>query len=703
MRAVLLAFPLGASLLLAQEAPPPAASPETPPTFPGRVEQVTVDVVVADKKGVPVRGLTREDLEVFEDGVRQTLVSFEAVEVPPAASAVSRPRPRISTNQEADDAGGRTFVVLFDDAHLTPATAHRAKGAVADFLTHGVREGDRVTLVASLAGAWWSTRMEAGRDELIVLVKRLDGRHVPEADRDRMTDQEAMRVYTRRDAEVAARVQRRFQQLGVIAQMTPEPSQARYAATSIDPYVESRARDVYFQATTRNRATLRALERSLEALNATRGRKSLILVSEGFIYDPNLGEFKSVAQAARRANTAVYFVNARGLEGMPISMTAQFGPPVPEVDLGFALDDYEAAEGAERIASESGGFIVRDTNDLSGGFRRIADENSSYYLLGYNPTNTARDGAFRKISVRVPGRKGLEVRARKGYYAPGDGEDAGRKRGLDAVFQEALDSPFELVGIPLRMTHFVGDETLLGKARVELATELDVRALDLEERDGRHLGGVDFLLVAAHGETGEHSRYDQKLELQLLPASRKRMEKTWFSVVREFDLRPGAYQAKVVARDMRSGRVGTAVHEFEVPDPAAFRVSTPVLTDRRRPGGEGPLGQLVPVARREFEQGTVLYCGFEVYGARKDDAGMPRVAMGYMVKRADGTVFRWVDPTEIRPTSLGKLSRSFLLGLQSTEPGAYELVMTFRDELSGKSLEITEPFTVLAAGERAGS
>ena len=107
-------------------------------------------------------------------------------------------------------------------------------------------------------------------------------------------------------------------------------------------------------------------------------------------------------------------------------MTAEFGAALPEMDLGFALtEDFWDAEGAESIASESGGFTVRDTNDLSAGFKRIADENSSYYLVGYNPTNTARDGKFRKISVKVPGKKGIEVRARKGYYAPGD--DEGRR------------------------------------------------------------------------------------------------------------------------------------------------------------------------------------------------------------------------------------------------------------------------------------
>jgi VWFA-related protein len=694
------ALPLGASLLLAQEAVSPPASQEPPsPTFPGQVEQVTVDVVVTDKKGVPIKGLVKEDLEILEDSVRQTVVSFEAVEVPSVPSAIPKPRPKVSTNQDGEGAQGRTFVVLFDDIRLTPAMAHRAKGAVADFLTHGVREGDRVTLVATLAGTWWTTRMAAGRDELITLVKRLDGRYIPDSSRERMTDLEAKRIQMDRDVEVAKRVQRRYTELGITQMQSPEPSQARYMATSIDRYVESRAADVYSQSRVRSRTTLAILERSLEALNATRGRKSLILVSAGFIWDSNLEEFKSVARAARRANAAVYFVNAEGLKAMPFQMTAEFGAALPEMDLGFALtEDFWDAEGAEAIASDSGGFTVRDSNDLTAGFKRIADENSSYYLLGYNSTNTARDGVFRKISVRAPGKKDVEIRARKGYYAPTSDGDTGRRRpGVHRVFQEALDSPFEMGDLPLRMTHFVGDEALLGKAKVEVVTEVDLRALELEASEGRYLGGVEFLLVAAHRETGEFFRYDQKVELKLLPATRERLLKTWFPIRREFELPPGGYQAKIVVRDMRSGRVATVVHGFDVPDLGAFRASTPVLTDTEE-GGAGSERQVVKVARREFEQGQALFCQVEVYGAQKDASGAPRVGMGYVVRSADGGILTRVDPTEILPTSLGKLSRVVRLGLEKAPPGEYTLVMAFLDMLSGKMLELKEPFSVLPEG-----
>ena len=204
--------------------------------------------------------------------------------------------------------------------------------------------------------------------------------------------------------------------------------------------------------------------------------------------------------------------------------------------------------------------------------------------------------------------------------------------------------------------------------------------------------------MTVNSETGDLYRYDQKIDLKLLPATRERLEKTWFPIRREFELPSGSYQAKIVARDLRAGRVATVTHKFGVPNLAEFRVSTPVLTAGRQEGGEDGKGTTLPVARRQFEQGEELVCRFEVYRAQSDASGMPRVAMGYAVKRADGTVFKRVEPAEIRPTSLGKLSRLFRFGLREAAPGDYELMMVFFDLQSGKRLEITEPFSVLAEG-----
>ncbi|HEY6553726.1 MAG TPA: VWA domain-containing protein, partial [Vicinamibacteria bacterium] len=614
-RAWVLAIVLGAAGVgraFTQEKPP---EPAVATTFPAQIDMVTVDAVVTDKKGTAAASLRKEDFIVTEDGVPQTVVSFDAVQVPPLAATAPKARPRVSSNAGREQSQGRSFVIVFDDINLTPMMSHRAKAAVAEFLKSGVREGDRVLLVATGGAAWWSTRMEAGRDQLLGLLKRLDGRYIPDTSPERMSDYEAMRINVYRDPQVMERVRRRFDTYGVTQGNSGRGSQDSGTAGMEDPMVTGRATEVYYQATSRNRITLEIMERVLQALGETRGRKSVILVSQGFIYDPNLDEFKRVVQASRRSNAAIYFLDTRGLDGMPLAMTAQFGPALDERDIGFAFtENIDASEGAESIAADSGGFTVRNTNDLNQGIKKIADESRMYYLIGYNPTNTARDGKFRKIQVKLaqgPEKKGLRVRARKGYYAPSEGKTAFTPKpgAPDPEFQAAVDSPFDRNDIPLRMTSYVFDETLLGKSQAVIATDLDVRSLTFEERENRFYDTVEFLMVVAHRETGEFFRYDQKIEMKLQAATREKLQKTWFPVVRDFELKPGGYQAKMVVREKSTGRIGTLVHEFEVPDPSAFRISTPLISDTLQPPKEGEnqaVKRPVMLARRSFEQGATV-------------------------------------------------------------------------------------------------
>ncbi len=708
---------VAAAALAAQDAPPPVASPTTDvpsgaeteaPSFPSRIEQVVVDVVVTDKEGNPIRGLTREDFRVFEDDAAQKVVSFDAIELPDApvpeveAEAERAPPPRVSVNIDPGERSGRTFVIVFDDIHMAPWKASPSKAAVASFLEKAVREGDRVTLISTSGSAWWSTRMLGGREKLIDLVKRLEGRYIPEPSSDRISDWEALQIHVFHNPEAYGRVLRRFQTYNAV--FLRQDRTLLDTELVEDPYITRRAAETYYQASARLRATLGVLERALEGLVGTQGRKSVILVSEGFIYDPNRPEFKRVNEASRRANAAIYFVNSRGLEGMPLEMTAEFGGVMAPQDVGMAfVDAVDAVAGAEDAATSSGGFVVRNTNDLSSGIQRIARETSAYYLLGYIPTNTARDGEFREIEVKLTNGKGRDVRARKGYFAPSETDETGSetREGVDPVIQAALDSPWAQDEIPLRMTHYVGDELTRGKAVVLVATEVDVRGLAFEEKDGRYHDTLEFLLVVAHRETGEFFRYDQSVVMNVRPDTRERLEWAWYPIVRDFELRPGDYQAKIVVRDTSSGQVGTVIHEFDIPDLDELRVSTPVLSDALTTGDPvpgAPGARLEVMVRREFPVGADVYCQVDVFGAAKDDqSGMPRVFQGYEVRRWDGTYFTSAAPSLIRPTSLGDLSRTSGFSLAGASPGDYEMVMKVWDQLSGQTLELREPFKVVPA------
>jgi VWFA-related protein len=682
-------------VVLAQQ---PQATP-SPPTFPADVELVTVDVVVTDSRGAAVAGLAREDFVLREDGRPQSIESFEAVTLPPRG-APTAPRGRVATNVTEPARAGRTYALLFDDLNLSPFLAPRARLAISRFLEGGTRAGDRVLLASTGGDAWWSAVLPEGSEQLAGVLKRLDGRSHPDNAADRITPWEAMRIHLYRDREVAARVSRRLEASGALMPMGPDTGTLRdeYRFNFEHPLLLSRAQQVYLGAVARNRVTLEALERCLEALAVGHGRKALVLLSEGFFHDPNMEEFKRVLEASRRANAALYFLDARGLAGMPVEATAEFAPTLGPRDLAAAFDEgQQASEGTELIASDSGGFSLKNSNDLDKGFARIAAESEAYYLLGYRSDNRARDGRFRRIRVEVR-RKGVEIRARNGYYAALEGEPVAAQARVagDRPLETALNSPFDQAGLPLRAAAFAFEETLLGKARVVLAVEVDVRGLALREVEGRLVGELDQLVVASHLESGEYVRFDQKVELKLLPEALGKLGRDWYAIARDLELAAGRYQARIVVRDRSGGRVGAVSNDFEVPALAGLRISTPVLGDTlHQVQGGGP--HPVLVLRRSFPAGAVLYAEYQVYGAARDPAsGQPRVSAGFELRRPDGVALMRVAPTTMRPTSLGQLSRIVVAPLRGAPPGDYLLVLQVRDEVAGTGLEASEPFAVEA-------
>ena len=693
--------------LLATGALAQAPDPQAPPSFPAQAELVVVDVVVTGEGGGPLPGLRREAFRVSEDGTPQEVVSFEEVDVAdsPAGGVSPQPMPRLSVNTGLPAMSSRSFVLVLDEVHMNAVGAHRAKAAAAAFLRFGPREGDTVMLLSTAGGSWWMTRTEEGKDELSEVLKRLKGPYQVNDTPDRITDWEAMRIWEDSDAITLEQVRRRFEAYMTGKQQMAEGTPVRGIdrltegkSFVSDEEIRGRAQDVYQQAVVRNRTTLSALVRVLDGLGGVRGRKTVILFSEGFIRDPHLLDgYNGVIGAAQRTNTAVYFVDVRGLTAMPLAATAQFGPMLPAEDVSSTMtQELVSSEGADTIANNTGGFPIKNTNDLERGLRKIAQETRRYYLLGYSPSNTRPDGKWRKIGVQVE-RPAVEVRARKGYFAPGDGKK-GRDRGLGSWrpgLQQALDSPYEFDGIPLRLTHHVFGEKAPGKARALVTAEVDVKRLAFEESGGRSLDTLEFLLVLTHRATGEFQRRDESLELKLSPELRASMERSWLRKSWEFELLPGGYLAKLVVRDKRNGTVGSIAHEFEVSDLRQWHTSTPILSDALEPKTEGQALRPVIPARRSFLAGSTLYYHFEVYGSLPDPAsGLPRVSAGFSVRASDGTIVTRGQPALIRAAGEGRLARIGVVPLEGMAAGRYDLVLDVEDQVAGRKLEVTEPFEV---------
>ena len=417
------------------------ASAQTPPSFAAQAELVTVDVVVLGPDGKPVRGLTRDDFVVKEDGRPQKLTAFEAVEalVPelasPATVASSPSQARLATNV-AGPPTRRTFAFVFDDLHIDDINAARARAAIARFLAIQTHPGDRLVLLTTSDGRYWSSTRGTD-DGSFMRTLGLVGSRRPAADPPalRISPVEPLRIEGG-DSEVADRVRRRRAVLSGLCVWTgvqcecgsgPPPSRAGASPRSdslgqrgdgcVVPPGAPSAQEVYSRVRQGLDRTLRAIKLAAAALAEHRERKVLVLVSEGFVMDASLGAFRDIRDAAARANVVLYFLDARGLAVGPEFLSAA-GPTsaLPGRDIGPTAADWRReADGARALAEETGGLVLQ-TNDLVSGLTKVADESRVTYLLGYEPTNEKRDGRYRKLKVEVR-RPGLQVRARTGYFA----------------------------------------------------------------------------------------------------------------------------------------------------------------------------------------------------------------------------------------------------------------------------------------------
>ena len=266
--------------------------------------------------------------------------------------------------------------------------------------------------------------------------------------------------------------------------------------TSCDGMVRAQAAELDMRRQDRTRLTLLAVRRGIEALADLHGRKSLLLLSEGFLQDGSK-EAREVAAVARETNAAVYFVDVRGLEAFPGGGSAADSEPTTDPRTRSAMRFEESvfeSAGAEALAAETGGFSVRNTNDLPGGFERVVEESRVFYLLGYYPPEGRSERKWRKLKVEVT-RPGLTVRARRGYSlgreakspkaSRQDKKKGKKERTIDPGVARALDSALDPSDIPLRAMTYVLEPRPNDTTHVVVAIELDASRLVFEAKGAR--------------------------------------------------------------------------------------------------------------------------------------------------------------------------------------------------------------------------
>jgi VWFA-related protein len=678
-----------------------AQAPAQPPTFPTEVELITVDAVVVDDAGRPVPGLTRDEFVVEAEGEVQEIATFEAFSTgaapaePGSAATAPTTAPRTTRAQ-----GGRLFALVVDDAGMTAGEAKDLARALARFVDVDLRDGDEATLWTTSGDAWWSARIPEGRADLLAMFSRLKGRGVAAAlQADYISDYEAFYI-TNHDRHARGplfqRVSERWLRTNAcLAPNSPRASQAgaellggRCAAV-----IRAQAAAVNADRQRRARLLLGTVQRATTAFASMRGRKSLLLFSAGFISDRET-DVRDVSVAAREANTAVYFLDSRGLTvhaGLPGAAESGAAPDPTQVGaMGFEVGTL-GSTGAQDLAEETGGVSIRNTNDLAGAAARVAAEARDYYLLGFYPPAGTKAGVWRKLKVSVK-RKGLQVRARRGFVLR-DVTTAVRseRKGADPVAVRALDGVHEIAEIPMRAMAYVQEPKSNETTRVLVLAEVDAARLAFERSGQQRMARFELTVLATHRDTGRAIGSDGRIEVRLTPGEAP----GWRAASQELELPTGVSQVRVIVVDQRTKRVGAVTQRIDVPPAGTLRVSTPVLTNVLRRFMDGTPPEPALTAQRVFRPEGNLYCRFEVFGAlRESGTSGPRVSMGVELRTADGRVVREGAATPVATGADGRVVRTLGIGIADLAEGAYDLVLQVHDAVSGQRLEQHEPFTL---------
>jgi len=672
---------------------------------------VQVDAVVTDRSGKPVTDLKPEELQILEDGKPQKITNFSFVtaESRTTAGPVGKPAPADKNAAPAPpvllrpEQVRRTIAVVIDDLGLSFESAYYVRRALKKFVDEQIQTGDLVAIIRTGAGMGALQQFTSDKRMLYAAVERI-----------------------------------RWNPLGRggIGAFAPISSDQSASSRNADGDLASRPQageDVdQFREETFTVGTLGAVNYVVKGLRELPGRKSVLLVSDGIkMSDPGnslnnirtQAALSSLIDLANRASVVIYTLDARGLQTLGLTAADNVsGMSQDEIQQSISTrsrDLWESQSGLGYLAQQTGGIAIKNSNDLSGGIRRVMEDQKSYYLIGYRPDESTFDQKtgrrkFHKLDLKVTRPGKFIIRMRKGFYGITDEE--ARPQVATTPQQQiirALISPFGSAGVHVRLTSLFGNDARLGSYMRSL---LHVDAGDLTftaQPDGFHKAEFDVLAVT-FGDNGTVIDQVSKTYALRVP------EKTYQRVLKEGFVyfvtvpvkKPGAYQLRAALRDHGSERVGSASQFVEVPDIKKKRLTVsgvvangiePALKKPVNSGGAQASSSGAPVqpatkeqeeisdpdnsaAVRRFHRGGIMRYAFVIYNAQLDKAtNRPQLTTQVRLFREGQPIFvgKEIPFSAENQTDLQRLNNGGAIQLGTgMEPGEYVLQVVVIDALA---------------------
>ncbi len=665
---------LGGAQLVAQQ---PA------PVFRSGTEMVLVNVVVRDKNGALVRGLTRDDFTISEDNRPQTITTFDFEELDrsaPAERRASAPAPVLAAKPDAkapdavrpngaadaiDMRGRRLIVLFFDLSSMQPEEVDRAVKAAHEYVDTRLGPADLIAVASFSTSLAVNQDFTADREALGQAIDSFGGNSASGFENGTTGDTED----------------------------TPDTGGAFTAD------------DTEFNIFNTDRR-LDALQTLADSLAAIQQKKSVVYFSSGMSQQgtDNQVQLRRTVDRANRANVSIYAADMRGLQaqvpGGDATTASRRGTSAfsgasvrNQFDSTYASQDTLAT-----IAEDTGGRAFFDSNAFGQVFDRVVNDTSAYYVLGYSSTNANRDGRFRRIKVTLR-RSDVKLEYRSGYYAARDfahsTKDDREQQLMDQLSSElsATDLAAYVSAAYFRLSdarYYVplsivvpGYQIPVTRASDKSRATLDVLGL-VRDANGRPIGRV---------------RDTVKLSTDAVDDLRKKTVQYETGL----EMPPGKYHVKFVVRENQDGTFGSYETDIVVPDLAAARTnraSAPTdaptvklssvvvgtqLQASARKNDRNPLDrngrELVPNVTHVVSAGQHLYFYYEVYDPATPVKLMTSIAFFRGKVRAFETPL--VQATELTAPDRKSAVFQFDVPAASLKPGLYTCQVNVVDDGAG--------------------
>jgi VWFA-related protein len=575
-----------------QQQPPPPADPTQPPVFRTGINFVRVDVIISDKAGNPVADLKEADFDVTEDGKPQKIETFKLVRLDGGrADSVKEPPREIRTDydeeMEAARDDVRLFAIFLDDYHVRKGASLASRTQLSRFIETQLGPSDMIGLMYPLESTA-SVRMTRNHSAVMRGLEQFEGRKYDYTPRNQYEEQ-----YANYPTETVERI--------------------------------------------RNQVSLSALKSLIVHMGSLKeGRKTLVVVSEGYTYMvppqmrnanaqmPGLGnpnahnpmagtndinedraawslgmdmqnDLREIYDTANRNNVAIYAVDPRGLATFEFDINEGIGLQSDTKYLNSTMDSLRL------LSEQTDGRAIVNRNDLVAGMKQITRDASAYYLIGYNSSQAPSDGKFHEIKVRVK-RPGVQVRARKGYWALNQQETARALASPKPAPPKAVEVALAAVNRPGRASvvrTWVGTSRgENGKTRVTFVWEPLPKPPGEKPGSREEPTGVNVTAVAPDGSPYFRGAVPSRIT---------------------FDANPGKIQLRMSVTGAASQVLDSETRELTIPDLTSPQttIGTPEILRARTARDfqqlkADPAG--MPIAAREFSRTDRLIIRVPAYG-----------------------------------------------------------------------------------------